>query len=354
MALRRLSGVRGALAWSLAGCLALPTAAATAAPRQLPVGARAAVEPAASPAASSSHEPHGGLPARAITPATVPLLANFSRLELATGAVAAAAGGVLMLFGTELFGPPSTGMGPPQADSFDARWARRLSMSGRNRFLAGVTDVGGLYVLPVLPAIAYGLDSYGLFSRGRGFLRVGDPNPQHRFVAYVEAVGFTMLLTGGVKSVVGRARPYTPEALNRPERRHQFEEDNLSFFSGHASISFATGAFVTADVSRALLVGPLATASPASRAFLGHVLPTVVGYGVPTLVAVSRVADLQHWPSDVIVGALVGGLMGQLAYTWHFDSAGSPLARFGGRATPVLIARPDGGALVGLGFGARF
>jgi membrane-associated phospholipid phosphatase len=291
-------------------------------------------------------------------PAQVPLAANFSRLELVTSGFVAVAGGALMLFGTDLFGAPATSMGPPQPDSFDARWTRKLALSGKGAFMGGTTDVGGIYVLPVLPAIFYGLETYGFFERGRPFVRTGDRHPHHRLAAYVEAIGFTMLVTGGVKAIVGRARPYTADAFDRPERRHAVDEDNLSFFSGHSSISFATGAFVTADVSRGLLRGPLADASTGSRVVLGYMLPALVGYGLPTLVAVSRVADLQHWPSDAIVGALVGGLIGHLAYTRHFDGSGDPLVRLVGSVTPIMVSQPatkaGGKSMTGLGLAARF
>ncbi|HEY0707183.1 MAG TPA: phosphatase PAP2 family protein [Polyangia bacterium] len=302
-------------------------------------GARASVLPVAAPPAA---------------PAPVPLSANFSRFELVASATVAVAGATLMLFGTELFGAPAAGMGPPAASSFDARWARRLAISGDRRFLGGVTDVGGIYVWPALPAIVYGLDVAGRFDRGRPFVRTGELSPHHRLAAYVEAMGLTMFVTGATKSLVGRARPYTEVALDRPELRRRSSEDQLSFFSGHSSVAFATGAFVSADVSRALLRGPLAQASTSRRVFLGHLLPAVVGYGVPTLVGISRVIDQQHWPSDVLVGALVGGLIGHWAYTRHFDERGDPRERLALRAAPLVVVHSDGPAVWGMGMSARF
>ena len=113
-----------------------------------------------------------------------------------------------------------------------------------------------------------------LAARGRPLLACHDQNPHHRLLAFVEAVGWTYLLTGMVKYTAGRPRPYTEAANDHPELRHRASEDNLSFFSGHASVSFAVGAFLAEDTSRYLLRGPLseaAGAGTARRLLLGRV-----------------------------------------------------------------------------------
>jgi membrane-associated phospholipid phosphatase len=218
-------------------------------------------------------------------------------------------------------------MGPPAPGSLDARISRALYRPGKGRFLARVPDYGGNLVLPVLPLLFYGADTFFLLRDGRPRLVTSELNPHYRLMAYLEVMGWTYLVTGTVKYLVGRPRPYTPQALDRPELTYKPREDNLSFFSGHASATFAVGAFVTEDVSRALRRGPLAGASPWRKFLLGGVAPAVVGYGIPTLVALSRVIDQQHWTTDVVAGAAVGALIANLTYAAHFDDVGRPLLR---------------------------
>jgi membrane-associated phospholipid phosphatase len=257
----------------------------------------------------------------------LPLSAGFSPLERVTAVTATAGGLFLLIAGDTMFDPPAPSMGPPAADSLDARISRALYRPGKGRFLARVPDYGGNLVLPVLPLVFYGLDTYFVFAQGRPRLVTDDFNPHYRLMAYVEVMGWTYLVTGAVKYLVGRPRPYTAQALDRPELTFKPREDNLSFFSGHASSTFAVGAFVTEDVSRALRRGPLAGASPLRRFLLGGLLPAVVGYGIPTLVSLSRVIDQQHWTTDVVAGAAVGALIANLTYAAHFDDAGRALLR---------------------------
>ena len=68
-----------------------------------------------------------------------------------------------------------------------------------------------------------------------------------------------------------------------------------------------------------------------------------------SLVGVSRVIDQQHWPSDVLMGALVGSTIAHLAYLTHFDESGQPRRRMtsGDRAAVRLVPLPTGAAVVG-------
>ncbi len=297
-----------------------------------------------------------GAPARAAEPTSpVPLRQNFSVLELGIAFAAAGGGVFLLLAGPEVLPAPVPGMGPPAPGSLDARISRWSYRPGKGRFLAGAPDLLGGYVLPVLPVLAYGLPLLALGGGEPWFAAGGHAN--HRLAAYVEAIGWTYLLTGAVKYAVGRPRPYTEGANDHPELRKRPGEDNLSFFSGHASSVFAVGAFVTEDVTRYLRRGPLAGWAPNPRLLVGSVLPHLVGYGVPALVGLSRVVDQQHWPSDVLLGALVGTLVAHLTYAAHFDGDGQPRRRHLGpdlRALPVVTADPSGTAIVQLAVVGRF
>jgi membrane-associated phospholipid phosphatase len=219
------------------------------------------------------------------------------------------------------------------------------------RFWGRVPDRAGLYLLPYLPAVFYGGEALWRARTGRAWFDNGDQNPDHRFVAYAEALGWTTLLNGVTKVVVGRARPYV--VLNHPELADAPSEDNVSFFSAHSSVIFCAASFVALDASDTLRWRVLADAPPAERFLVGTLVPYAVSFGVASLVSVSRIIDQQHWASDVIVGAGVGTLVAHLAYVAHFDHWGRPRRRLDADGAPPgaalrVIPTGNGLALAGL------
>src|SRR5262249_15692071 len=156
--------------------------------------------------------------------------------------------------------------------------------------------------------------------------------------AYLEAIGWTTFVTGAVKVAIGRPRPYV--VLDHPELAAAAREDQLSFFSSHASASFCAASFAALDVSSQLTAGLLRDAGPVRRFLLGRVAPYAVALGIAGVIGVSRIIDQQHWASDVLVGALVGTTAAHVAYLVHFDSDGRPRRRLGAdsRAGPGAVA----------------
>jgi membrane-associated phospholipid phosphatase len=98
--------------------------------------------------------------------------------------------------------------------------------------------------------------------------------------AVTVAGGFTTVL----KASFGRWRPY--ESPDDPYKFDPFS-GHASFPSGHATVAFAAATALDRETS-------------------SRWIPWVV-YPAASLVAWSRVHDLQHWSSDVIVGAAIGG-----------------------------------------------
>lgn len=121
-------------------------------------------------------------------------------------------------------------------------------------------------------------------------------------IAMFEIVWGTQLVTQAVKISAGRRRPYVYAALH-PDPANPMEpiptlpisqEDNLSFFSGHSSLTFsiAVGAGIIAH----------------RRGY--KIEPYIWGAGL-TLAATTaylRMAADRHWFSDVLVGAAAGTL----------------------------------------------
>jgi membrane-associated phospholipid phosphatase len=106
----------------------------------------------------------------------------------------------------------------------------------------------------------------------------------------VESFLTTSAIVLTLKVVAGRARPYTGES---PGSFYPF-----SFFSRHTSFPSgdAAGAFAVATVI-------------ADRT--DSVFVDVLSYGLAGLVALYRVHDTQHWPSDVFAGSALGFYVGK-------------------------------------------
>jgi membrane-associated phospholipid phosphatase len=114
-----------------------------------------------------------------------------------------------------------------------------------------------------------------------------------------EAVVIATGITGVLKGVLGRARPYVSADTN--PRDFKFGkgfsgEDRASFPSGHTTVAFAAASSVTSE---------------AQRIWPGHTwIVAPVMYGGATLVGLSRMYHNMHWASDVVLGAGVGTFSG--------------------------------------------
>ena len=109
------------------------------------------------------------------------------------------------------------------------------------------------------------------------------------------AFGVTIVFTGAVKEYVARLRPNNVEALSELIRILQ-KPTNYSFFSGHASSSFAITTFVALSL----------------RKYTKYIY---FAYIWPLLFILSRIFVGVHYPSDIFVGALVGTAF---AFLFHY------------------------------------
>jgi membrane-associated phospholipid phosphatase len=115
---------------------------------------------------------------------------------------------------------------------------------------------------------------------------------------YLETGILTYSITEITKCLVRRIRPYV---YNREVPLHDkimSSDPRKSFFSGHTSISFASVVF---------LARTYAALHPDSR---WKPVVWCTGLSAATLVGVLRILSGKHFPTDVLVGALVGSFIG--------------------------------------------
>lgn len=144
-----------------------------------------------------------------------------------------------------------------------------------------------------------------------------------------EALGLTYLTTSLVKVRAGRTRPLAyNDGLPAEDRRRIVEDGDVraSFFSGHSSMAFAAAVFASSYYqtrypdndaeARLLWIGSLTAASAT---------------------AFGRVQAGKHFPTDVLVGAIVGAAIGWVIPRIHEQEVSGPAARGAGQPAPILV-----------------
>jgi membrane-associated phospholipid phosphatase len=132
-----------------------------------------------------------------------------------------------------------------------------------------------------------------------------------------EAIVVGQAVSGVLKTILGRARPYTSRDTNpsnfafmRGTKGTNFQ----SFPSGHSTTAFAAAAAVSAQTSEWW---------PETRWIFGPFL-----YAGASFVGLSRMYDDKHWASDVVVGAAIGTFAGLKTIRFNQTHAGNRLDRW--------------------------
>ncbi len=149
-----------------------------------------------------------------------------------------------------------------------------------------------------------------------------------------EALVVTGTLTSIAKAVTGRARP--PVAAGGDPYDFGLwrgrEQGYTSMPSGHTSAAFAAATALSAEWKRSLPEGAR------------YAVPAL--YAGATLVGLSRMYNNRHWASDVVAGAALGILGGQLVDRWGRARPPNALDRW---LLPLSIA-PGANGSVRVGF----
>jgi membrane-associated phospholipid phosphatase len=174
----------------------------------------------------------------------------------------------------------------------------------------------------LLPLAAVGLNALAAAHEG------ASGNIPEDALLVAEAGVVTADLNQLTKMLVGRERPFV-HALP-PEQKPSTgspSDNNLSFFSGHSSETFA-----------------LAVASGTVASMHGYQwAPVVWGVGgvLAATTAYLRIAADRHWLTDVLVGAVVGAGIGfTLPYVFHSAKDDSPTATTGAALRAPALPLP--------------
>jgi membrane-associated phospholipid phosphatase len=132
------------------------------------------------------------------------------------------------------------------------------------------------------PAIAI----VGIYSCGLIF---DDPKVRNLGLQLVESCAYAGIVTSVIKSTTGRSRPYVGKG-NMDWHPVQFNTDQTSFPSGHATLAFAI--------------------SSVMANYLDNVYWKVGWYAVASLVGTARIYHDKHWLSDVVMGSAIGYFVG--------------------------------------------
>lgn len=152
---------------------------------------------------------------------------------------------------------------------------------------ARTADTLSTVALAVIPASAV---TYLLLSaNSRGDVNAGLVDS----LLVTEATAAALLVNQVVKLLVGRKRPHV---FFQNDLGYSKSEDNLSFYGGHTSFAFSvTAATVTVA---------------AMRGYAGVGIVAGVGFTLSAAIGYLRIAADQHFLTDILVGAAVGGLVG--------------------------------------------
>jgi membrane-associated phospholipid phosphatase len=109
-----------------------------------------------------------------------------------------------------------------------------------------------------------------------------------------EAAVNSLVMVEGLKYSLQRARPYQDNGSGS-----FFQSGGTSFPSEHAAAAWSVAGVIAHEYP-----GPLTK---------------IFAYGLASLVDVSRIKAHQHFPSDVLVGSMIGNLIAQNIYSRHHD-----------------------------------
>lgn len=173
--------------------------------------------------------------------------------------------------------------------TIDAPTHRGVRSGGAARSVTGPLAGPGRWYDQIGPNRA-ALGTAGLLAASGLVLQ--DKDLTHTSVRVVESLVYTNLVTGALKSIVGRARPHAGEGPRSVDLKElESDHNELSMPSGHTARAFALASVLAHEADRWYV--------------------SVPSYGMAASVGVERIRSGDHWMTDVIVGGVLGYLIGR-------------------------------------------
>jgi len=202
-----------------------------------------------------------------------------------------------------------------------AVWSQSSSAQSDTR--TKIADVFNWWGVPGTIIVSVGTYGAGRLAGSRHVSELG--------LRATEALAISAGITGIVKGLTGRQRPYVD--IHDPSHfvfgKGFTSHDNDSFPSGHATAAFAFAAVVTDETAHWW---------PHQTWWVG-----TLTYGSATMVGLSRIYSNKHWSSDVVAGAMVGTLSGLGISRWHRAHPNSKLDRW---LLPGTVTATSSGLLI--------
>ncbi len=185
---------------------------------------------------------------------------------------------------------------PPTA--FDRDLEPHVTVQGSQTIIGRMGDAGlaGLFGIRILVNVGSDLAGGNITSED-----------YHRTFWFYKSLVYTYSLTELAKDLVERERPDG--------------SDNQSFFSGHSSASFCAASYLSLELSDWYDRWEVTRNDNGLRSTLS-IGTDIALYAGATYIAYSRLQDEKHYFSDVVVGAAIGTVMGNLMYRWHWSGDG--------------------------------
>ena len=191
----------------------------------------------------------------------------------------------------------SDSLSEEQLHQLDAHSVNRFDRSATERWSPAANTASNVtLILAVTASLAFIVQKFAVHQKQTGLTLL---------LMYAEAMGINFGITQIVKGAVHRNRPFLYNTELTPEERLSERDPSLSFFSGHTSIAFCSATFLATTFSR------IHPTSPWRFAVWSGALTLAAGTGV------FRYAAGKHFPTDIMMGALVGSVTGILIPILH-------------------------------------
>ena len=202
---------------------------------------------------------------------------------ISAGAVVGSAAFLIMSNNSKLTEDGVNSLSPGDVNSFD-----RIAVGSYQEDVLGDVLLYGSFFLPLTFLTYEGTrEEFGTLS-----------------LMYGEVILVNAAINGLVKGLTARNRPYVYDARSSIEEKYKVNARH-SFYSGHTSMT-ASNSFFTARVFSEYLTNSTAK--------------TLIWFGaalIPAVTGFSRVNTHNHFPTDVIVGYIVGAAIGYLIPELH-------------------------------------